>query len=62
MLAVGAKPGRAELIIGRDSGHSTLSKEWVDRAPTNDRWEGEAVSTEVTTLDALIEKHGPRTS
>jgi FkbM family methyltransferase len=56
-VAVGAEPGRAELNIGRDSGHSTLSQEWLERAPTADRWEG-TVSTEVTTLDALIEKYG----
>jgi FkbM family methyltransferase len=56
--AVGAQPGQAELIMGRDSGHSTLSTEWVERAPTDDRWQGVAVTTEVTTLDALIEKHG----
>ena len=55
--AVGAEPGVAQLSVGRDSGHSTLSKEWIARAPTSDRWEG-TVATEVTTLDALIEKHG----
>jgi FkbM family methyltransferase len=56
-VAVGAAPGRAELNVGRDSGHSTLSQEWLQRAPTSDRWTG-TVSTEVTTLDALIAKHG----
>jgi FkbM family methyltransferase len=55
--AVGAEPGRAELNIGRDSGHSTLSGEWMARAPNGDRWEG-TVLTEVTTLDALIDKYG----
>ncbi len=55
--AVGAEPGRAELNLGRDSGHSTLSREWLERAPTADRWEG-TVLTDVTTLDALIEKYG----
>jgi len=55
--AVGAEPGVAQLSVGRDSGHSTLSKEWMERAPTSGRWEG-TVATEVTTLDALIEKHG----
>src|SRR4249919_434049 len=39
-VAVGAEPGRAELHLGRDSGHSTLSEEWLGRAPTGDRWEG----------------------
>jgi FkbM family methyltransferase len=56
--AVGAEAGRAELVIGRDSGHSTLSKEWVERAPTEDRWAGTTALTEVTTLDALIAKYG----
>jgi FkbM family methyltransferase len=56
-VAVGAEPGRAELSLGRDTGHSTLSQEWIERAPTGDRWEG-TISTEVTTLDALIERHG----
>jgi FkbM family methyltransferase len=56
-VAVGAAPGRAELSIGVDPGHSTLSQEWMERAPTGDRWSG-VVSTEVTTLDALIDKHG----
>jgi len=55
--AVGAAPGVAQLNVGRDSGLSTLSQEWMERAPTSDRWEG-TVATEVTTLDALIEKHG----
>ena len=32
--AVGAEPGRAELSLGRDTGHSTLSKDWIERAPT----------------------------
>jgi FkbM family methyltransferase len=56
-VAVGAESGQAELIMGRDAGHSTLSREWLERAPTTDRWEG-TVSTEVTTLDALIKKYG----
>ena len=55
--AVGARPGQAELTLGRDSGHSTLSQEWLEKAPTADRWSG-TVTTEVTTLDALIDKHG----
>lgn len=55
--AVGAKPGVAQLSVGRDSVHSTLSSEWMARAPTSDRWEG-TVSTEVTTLDSLIERYG----
>ena len=55
--AVGSLPGQAELSLGRDSGHSTLSREWLERAPTPDRWAG-TVTTEVTTLDALIAKYG----
>jgi FkbM family methyltransferase len=56
-VAVGAEPGQAELIMGRDPGHSTLSTEWMARAPTHDRWAGTAL-IEVTTLDALVEKYG----
>ena len=56
-VAVGAQPGRADLNLGNDSGHSTLSTEWMERAPSAERWHG-TVSTEVTTLDALIEKYG----
>ena len=56
-VAVGAETGKAKLKLGRDTGHSTLSEEWLERAPTPDRWEGSVV-TEVTTLDALIEKYG----
>jgi FkbM family methyltransferase len=56
-VAVGPNPGRAELSIGLDPGHSTLSREWMERAPTGDRWNG-VISTEVTTLDALIERYG----
>jgi FkbM family methyltransferase len=56
--AVGSRAGEADLVLGRDSGHSTLSREWIARAPSDDRWAGEVVRTPVTTLDALIEKHG----
>jgi FkbM family methyltransferase len=56
-VAVGARPGTAELHLGVDPGHSTLSKEWLVRAPTPGRWK-ETVTTTVTTLDALIAKHG----
>lgn len=56
--AVGATTGHAELHLGCDPGHSTLSGDWLERAPTADRWQGATVPTDVTTLDRLIEKHG----
>ena len=42
--AVGATAGQAQLHLGRDPGHSTLSGDWLERAPTADRWQGETVA------------------
>jgi FkbM family methyltransferase len=56
-VAVGAEPATMELHLGLHDGHSTLSTEWIDAAPTQDRFGG-SVSVEVTTMDALIERHG----
>jgi FkbM family methyltransferase len=53
--AVGSKPGRATLIIGRYDEHSTLSGGWAAAHP--DRWTGE-LEVAVTTLDALVETYG----
>jgi FkbM family methyltransferase len=55
--AVGAAEGTAELRLGKDDAHSTLSPDWVERAPTQDRW-GETIEVPVTTLDALAARHG----
>jgi hypothetical protein len=55
--AVGAEPGVAQLSLGRDSGHSTVSKEWRERPDLRSLAVG-TVETEVTTLGAVIEKHG----
>jgi FkbM family methyltransferase len=53
--AVGAKPGTAELTLGRDTEHSTLSTEWASRH--TGRWNG-TVTVEVTTLAELIGAYG----
>jgi FkbM family methyltransferase len=59
-VAVGAEPGEAPLRLGRESGHSTLSVTWqraVGEEEGARRWE-RFVLVPVTTLDALIERHG----
>ena len=57
--AVGAEEGSAVLRLGRDSGHSTLSDEWQETVgdAATDRWES-SIEVPVTTLDALIARHG----
>ena len=55
--AVGAQPGEAVLRIGEDPEHSTLSEDWLRRAPNERRWiHSELVS--VTTLAELIAEYG----
>jgi FkbM family methyltransferase len=56
-VAVGAAEGTAELRLGLDGGHSTLSAHWAGAAGAGDRWGG-TVEVPVTTLDALIARHG----
>ncbi len=55
--AVGAETGSAEMQLGIDPAHSTLSPEWQKLAPTHDRWSG-TITVPVTTLDDLIARHG----
>ena len=60
--AVGARPGRATLHLGRNDLISTLSREWLDEASEVPElaeigWQGE-LQVPVTTLDRLIEDHG----
>ena len=57
-VAVGAAPGVFPLHLGNDPEHSTLSQEWLVRAPTSGRWSGDTVNVEVVTLARLIERHG----
>lgn len=57
-VAVGSAPGVLPLHLGNDSEHSTLSQEWLVRAPTPGRWSGDTVNVEVVTLARLIERHG----
>jgi FkbM family methyltransferase len=56
--AVGAAPGKSQMHLGIDPGHSTLSNHWVDRAPTKDRWSGRTVMVEVVTLADLAARFG----
>jgi len=58
--AVGAQVGTAQLRLGVDSEHSTLSDEWqeaVDDETRAARW-SDTVEVPVTTLDRLIDLHG----
>lgn len=57
-VAAGANYGEASLHLGRQSGHSTISERWLERAPTQDRWTGDIVQVPVITLNDLIAKHG----
>lgn len=57
-VAVGAAPSISPLHLGRDPGHSTLSHDWLVRAPISDRWSGDTVTVQVVTLERLIETHG----
>lgn len=63
-LAIGRRPGQADLAVS--PGHpsvATLSADWIDEVQAGHggfdhvRW-SERVGVEVTTLDALIERHG----
>jgi len=61
--AIGAAPGTAELrVSSRHPTVSSLSGEWVERVGDSAGFErvswNESVTVPVTTLDALIERHG----
>ncbi|HEY1471425.1 MAG TPA: FkbM family methyltransferase [Candidatus Acidoferrum sp.] len=60
--AVGSKEGSAELYLCRENLLSSLSREWIAVAQKSDRLAGfewnKSVVVPVTTLDALIGKHG----
>jgi FkbM family methyltransferase len=60
--AVGDEPGEAELFIGSAHVLSTLSRDWISATRQSGRlatsqWKT-SIRVPVTTLDALIEKHG----
>jgi FkbM family methyltransferase len=60
--AVGAEPGEADLLIGSAHVLSTLSREWISATQSSGRlatsyW-NQTMRVGVTTLDALIGKHG----
>jgi FkbM family methyltransferase len=53
--AVGAEEGEADMHLGRDPGHSTVSERWHELHM--ERW-SETIEVPVTTLDRLIERYG----
>ena len=55
--AVGEQSGEAQLIVGSDPAHSTLSSTWPEHAPTPERWSG-TVEVRVVTLEQLATKYG----
>ncbi len=55
--ALGDREGTAVLSLGHDPGHSTISDEWRERAPTRNRW-GDEVRVRLTTLGALEREYG----
>jgi FkbM family methyltransferase len=63
--ALGAEPGEAAILVADDGDASvlaTLSEEWIERVRSSGRfarfhWD-RTEHVEVTTLDALIERHG----
>jgi FkbM family methyltransferase len=54
--AVGSSPGHAELYVGSDEEHSTISPEWASRRAH--LMSGEALPVTVCTLDDLIAAYG----
>jgi len=56
-VALGAQRGTDEFYIGRDDGHSTLSKNWLSHAPSPDRWI-QSMQVRIETLDSLIKRYG----
>jgi FkbM family methyltransferase len=53
--ACGREEGSAELHLGTYDGHSTLSEEWLDKAPAGHEWRGQ-VSVHVTTIERLEQR------
>jgi FkbM family methyltransferase len=59
-VALSAAEGTAELHLGIDHVHSSISDEWVELVEASEfpeRFKG-SVTVQVTTLDALIDRHG----
>jgi FkbM family methyltransferase len=59
-VAVGSGEGVVELHLGIDHAHSSISDEWVELVESSEfpeRFEG-SVTVPLTTLDALIARHG----
>lgn len=60
--ALGRTPGEATMLLSRHSTIATLDRDWVDNVCASGRfsrdlWNGET-TVPVTTLDALIDRHG----
>jgi FkbM family methyltransferase len=60
--AVGARPGREELLVANYSTLSTLSRQWTEAVTESGRFTdfswSERIPVDVTTLDALIDRFG----
>ncbi len=60
-VALSDTDGQGELRLGIDLAHSSISDEWVDLVRSDEdlpeRWNG-SVTVPITTLDALIARHG----
>jgi FkbM family methyltransferase len=61
-VALGASPGVSELRISDANTISSMADEWIGRVQRSGRFSqyrwAETIRVEVTTLDALIERHG----
>jgi FkbM family methyltransferase len=58
--AVGERQGEASLFLGEQSGHSTVSEEWMERASKNDpgyHWSS-AIKARMNTLGGIQEEYG----
>jgi len=57
-VAAGAEVGEGELWVGPQDGDSTLSPAYLDELRRTVALEMQSVPVQMTTLDALIERHG----
>jgi FkbM family methyltransferase len=55
--AVGASDGHCLLHLGQRDAHSTVSHDWLERAPSGHAWV-ESVRVPLTTIDRLIDIYG----
>lgn len=61
-VALGASPGTGTMRVASSSTISSMSEGWIQRVRETQRFQGshwaDTIDVPVTTLDALIEKHG----